>query len=532
MKTKKFSMIEVMAVVAVMSTLSVMLITSVKTSKDVAIQATCMSNIAQIRNVTELHRKDNGKLPYSEIWMTDFSFAKDYISEGSALNIFTCPGSEDYEVTQYSQLTHNTSYYYIPNGRLLAQNINDGSNYGITADQVDKLIASQNGIIYDKSPDHHNGKVNIAYLYKDDENQGEFEGKQGSIASLGDNDNLLDLDGANLVNLPTLADNNDPVAEDNNEPVAEEEPQLADDEEVDFDINDDEIVVNEDVIATYKVLGAAISYGGQYDMAVTTQFQVTDADGNTNTDAGFGEYDSVSNGNVNDGEQHEYTPEEIYTAGSIITTEATSWKKTSTSKSGNNDKHWREYMEVDSSNNTNAKALIHGDEVPNIDGYLDQGNVESFLENYINDGGTINLADNQIIILFELGTTNMNSSAADFQDLVILVTLVRAPEGTEEESLSDVVADYDDGKSNNGHGNNVDGVDSSNPGKAPFVDSVPTVDDEQGNGNSVTSSSSDSNSSTSTNSNDSSSSSSNSGNCNSNSHSSSKKQPWWMKYFR
>ncbi|NNM31315.1 MAG: hypothetical protein HKO57_17515 [Akkermansiaceae bacterium] len=34
------------------------------------------------------------------------------------------------------------------------------------------------------------------------------------------------------------------------------------------------------------------------------------------------------------------------------------------------------------------------------------------------------------------------------------------------------------GKNNNGHGNNIDGVDSSNPGNAGFVDSDPTVDDE------------------------------------------------------
>jgi hypothetical protein len=37
-------------------------------------------------------------------------------------------------------------------------------------------------------------------------------------------------------------------------------------------------------------------------------------------------------------------------------------------------------------------------------------------------------------------------------------------------------------KNNNGHGNNIDGVDSSNPGNAPFVDSDPTVDDEKKTG--------------------------------------------------
>ena len=435
MNARKFSMIEVMAVVAVMSTLSALMIKSIKTSKDVAIQAACMSNISQIRNVAELHRKDNGKLPYSEIWMTDFSFASSYLKEGDALNIFKCPGSNDDEVERYSQLTYNTSYYYIPNGRLLQQNIADGSNYGITPDQIDELIASQNGVIYDKSHDHHNGKINIAYLFKDDENDADLQGAQGTITSIG-NSNLLDLDGANIINLPELpesneppvvivednpeiiADNNDPVADDNpeiiadnndpeivadnNDPVADDNPEivadnndpvaedpvveepLADDEEVDYEVTGDAIVVNEDVIATYKVLGAAISYGGRYDMAVTTQFQITDASGTTNPDAGFGDYGSVTNGNVNDGEQHEFTPEEAYEAGSIIRTEATSWQKTSSSRSGERDSHWVEYMEIDSDNSTNAMALTNGERVPNIDGYLDQGDVESFLDGYVN----------------------------------------------------------------------------------------------------------------------------------------------------
>jgi len=39
----------------------------------------------------------------------------------------------------------------------------------------------------------------------------------------------------------------------------------------------------------------------------------------------------------------------------------------------------------------------------------------------------IKLLENQAIFLFEIGTTNLNSSAADFQDLVLLVTLARDP---------------------------------------------------------------------------------------------------------
>jgi hypothetical protein len=39
-------------------------------------------------------------------------------------------------------------------------------------------------------------------------------------------------------------------------------------------------------------------------------------------------------------------------------------------------------------------------------------------------------------------------------------------------------------KTNNGHGNNIDGIDSSNPGNAPFInlDTDPQIDDEGSGG--------------------------------------------------
>jgi type II secretory pathway pseudopilin PulG len=411
MKKRNFSMVEILVVVAVSLTMGTMLVTSIKTSKDTALQATCMSNIAQIRDITELYRMDHGSLPYSEIWMTDFSFAEGYLKEGN-LDIFKCPGSNDLEVTSYEQLTHNTSYYFIPSGRLLKKNISDGANYGINEDQIDQLMASENGVIYDKSEDHHNGQVNIAYLFRDDDNNAELESLAGTITIKNNTGELLDLDGANIVNLPEVASVDTPevIAD----PVT--------DDVVDFTVNGDEITLDEDATVTYRVLGAAISYGGQYDMAVTTQFQITTADNETTATPVFGDYDNAVEGNVNTGSQQEYTPEEIYEAGTIIATEATSWRMRRSSLSGESSNHWRTYMEVDDSNNTNTLALSDGDEIPNIEGYLDQGDVVSFLDGYINEDGTVNLDENQVILLFELGTTNLSSSAADFQDLVILVT--------------------------------------------------------------------------------------------------------------
>ncbi|RNC80664.1 MAG: hypothetical protein ED559_02335 [Phycisphaera sp.] len=71
-----------------------------------------------------------------------------------------------------------------------------------------------------------------------------------------------------------------------------------------------------------------------------------------------------------------------------------------------------------------VKVLRNGDDVPNVSGFDGQEDAEYFLKPYLTpDGSKIWLHDNQVIYLFELGTSNPNSSAADFQDAVVLVTL-------------------------------------------------------------------------------------------------------------
>ena len=67
------------------------------------------------------------------------------------------------------------------------------------------------------------------------------------------------------------------------------------------------------------------------------------------------------------------------------------------------------------------------------------------------------------IIFMELthSDSQQSNSGYDLQDMVLLVTFKKC-------------------KNNNGHGNNIDGIDSSNPGQAPFInlDTDPNVDDE------------------------------------------------------
>ncbi|NQZ57629.1 MAG: hypothetical protein HRT88_09225, partial [Lentisphaeraceae bacterium] len=174
------------------------------------------------------------------------------------------------------------------------------------------------------------------------------------------------------------------------------------------------------------------------DMAVTTQFNfnIPNGDGtfSSETLAPFGGYSDVIDGNVNTGtgpNPQSHDLEEVYGAGTEISILGKSWKKKRSSSSGNKASHWTTYMEVDSmdidgspSALANVMILTNGQEVPNIEGYLDQGDVEDFLNGYIDEDGKVTIADDQAIVLFELGTTNLTSAAADFQDLVVLMTFV------------------------------------------------------------------------------------------------------------
>ncbi len=74
-----------------------------------------------------------------------------------------------------------------------------------------------------------------------------------------------------------------------------------------------------------------------------------------------------------------------------------------------------------------VKVLLNGDPVPDIEPFADQNTIESFLQQYVEDG-KVKIADNEAIYLFELGTTNQESAAYDFQDNVVLATVETSDE--------------------------------------------------------------------------------------------------------
>ena len=214
---------------------------------------------------------------------------------------------------------------------------------------------------------------------------------------------------------------------------------------VDFEIQNDNVVPSETFAAKATVLGAAISSSGNYDLPVTVKFKI---DGDKYKP--FGPFNKAVSGNVNDGQNpRDYIFPNLYPGGSAIKVVGRSWDKKSWWDDGSNNNDWKELMTVNSENGSqNVITLRDGDAVPNIQGFMNQSSIEDFVAPYINsETNRITLNNNQSIYLFELGTTDLNSPAADFQDLVVLMTLAK-----DQEQLAQ---SNNDGGGSGGNGTNL-----------------------------------------------------------------------------
>ncbi len=116
-----------------------------------------------------------------------------------------------------------------------------------------------------------------------------------------------------------------------------------------------------------------------------------------------------------------------------------------------------------SSNSNNIRILRNGEYPPTAYLLNTTDQLKSFMAPYLDGGGKIKIGPLDSIIMMELTQpeSNANDPGYNLQDMVLLMTV--KPKG------------------NNGHGNNIDGVDSSNPGNAPFAryDTNAAIDDER-----------------------------------------------------
>ena len=193
-------------------------------------------------------------------------------------------------------------------------------------------------------------------------------------------------------------------------------------EDVEFIIQNGQIVVSHPFVADVQVIGAAITAGGTYDCPVTVKVKV----GNSEFQP-FGSFDSPTQGTVNDSNNPRiFESTETFDPAEVIAVAGRSWLKVNSGYSGDVDSHWSSLMTVDSSSNSPyVVALRDGDVMPDFSGYNGQASAEAFLQPYVDGDDLITLNSNQVIFLFELGTTNLTSTAADFQDLVVIVTMAR-----------------------------------------------------------------------------------------------------------
>ncbi len=196
-------------------------------------------------------------------------------------------------------------------------------------------------------------------------------------------------------------------------------------EGIDFDIDPGTITPDEDYVVRITSLGAAISYGGLYDEPVIVRITV---DGTVFEP--FGPWGLPLNADVNndDNPRHVVIPG-TWDADTVVSVSGRNWIK-KLLQDGDRNSEWQIRREVHSDVDTNRVIVLrNGDAVPAISGFLNQGSIMDFVVDYVDTAtNTMVLGETQAIYLFELGSS-LTGAAADFQDLVVLVTVAREAGG-------------------------------------------------------------------------------------------------------
>ncbi len=174
-----------------------------------------------------------------------------------------------------------------------------------------------------------------------------------------------------------------------------------------FEIDGGQVNLLQAATTTFQVLGCSLEQSGT-DCYITTAMTI-----NGSTITPFGALSDPVNGNVNDGTAHT-SPAQSLAAGSSFWVSANSYAPDQSL-----------LMSVNSfPASQQVLVLENGDMVPDLAAFRNNGSVEAYLRPYVDTSTlTVALGDNEAIMLFELGTTDMTSSAADFQDMVILITM-------------------------------------------------------------------------------------------------------------
>lgn len=195
---------------------------------------------------------------------------------------------------------------------------------------------------------------------------------------------------------------------------------------IEFELQGDTVVPSEPFALKMSVLGAAINYGGAYDLPVTARLKVGGETFNP-----FGSFDKAVTGNVNDNQNpREVVFPALFAANTRVDLMGRSWIKKDAWVSGKQNKDWIAHRTIDSSPGDSAYvyALRNGDPLPDVQALRSGETLAGFVRDFIDlQTNTIVLDENEILCLFELGTSDLASSAADLEDLAVLLTLAPSP---------------------------------------------------------------------------------------------------------
>jgi len=163
-KSKSFSIVEVIVVCAVVAILSSLIMSASSSVREAGRKTTCLNNLKQIQAIYEAYRKDHRKAPAGDILLlNDFTFASEYISE-SDLETFICPGDESNELLArgIDGLDGYTSYSYVPIDHLSNGLVTSGNEL---ASSEEVQLASMKLVAFDKDDGNHHGNRNIVYFH-------------------------------------------------------------------------------------------------------------------------------------------------------------------------------------------------------------------------------------------------------------------------------------------------------------------------------------------------------------------------------
>lgn len=170
-----------------------------------------------------------------------------------------------------------------------------------------------------------------------------------------------------------------------------------------FEVTNGVVIVDPNQKIDLKMLGAAIQCGeGGPEVNVKAQLCI-----GSNCSYLFNSAD------IDGGETYSTTNS---VANTQYTVKATAWLSSCNNFSAT----------YSSTNTVQVKSLRNGDQAPALSGFGGQKPVTQFLSSYLTPTGKVTLNSNQVIMLFELGADlaqTPNSTAADFQDLVVLMTI-------------------------------------------------------------------------------------------------------------